>query len=169
MIQMPIIAFITIVLLAHLLEELLFRGIILDGYLKNYSPINSIVVSAFLFALIHGNLAQGIGAFMMGVVAGLLYWRTKSLLLCIALHFSNNFTAFLAMMADPENMTSEATLRQLIDNDGTYYIIYVMFCLLLATTGWYLWDKYLKPARELLTKKPVIYSDDANADQVKQM
>jgi len=168
MLQLPILAFISIVVLAPLLEELLFRGIILDGYLKNYSPANSILISAFLFALIHGNLAQGIGAFIMGLVAGLLYWRTKSLLLCIALHFSNNLTGFLILIADPESVSSEATLQQLINNDIIYFVIYLMFSLLFATTGWYLWVKHLKPVRELFIKKPFVYAEIPNPDQVDQ-
>jgi len=166
MIQMPILAFITIVVLAPLLEELLFRGIILDGYLKNYSPVNSILISAFLFALIHGNLAQGIGAFVMGIVMGLLYWRTKSLLLCIALHFTNNLTAFLAMIADPESIGSEATTRELINNDSIYFVVYLIFCVLLATTGWYMWGKHVKPVSDLLIKKPVVYSEIPNPNQI---
>lgn len=165
MIQMPIFAFITIVVLAPLLEELLFRGIILDGYLKNYSPVNSILISAFLFALIHGNLAQGIGAFVMGILTGLLYWRTKSLLLCIALHFTNNLTAFLVMIADPQSISSEATVRELINNDSIYFAVYLMFCLLLATTGRYLWVRHLNPVRDLLTKKPFDHSEIPNQDQ----
>jgi len=168
MIQMPFLAFITIVVLAPLLEELLFRGIILDGYLKNYSPVNSILISAFLFALIHGNLAQGIGAFVMGIVMGLLYWRTKSLLLCIALHFTNNLTAFLAMMADPESIGSEATTRELINNDSIYFVVYLIFCVLLATTGWYLWVKHVKPAADSLIKKPVGLCEISNQHQVGQ-
>jgi len=166
--QMPILAFLTIVVLAPLLEELLFRGIILDGYLKNYSPVNSILISAFLFALIHGNLAQGIGAFVMGIVMGLLYWRTKSLLLCIALHFTNNLTAFLAMIADPESIDSESTTRELINNDSIYFVVYLMFCLLLATTGWYLWVKHMKPVSDLLIKKPFVYSEIPNPNQVEK-
>jgi uncharacterized protein len=168
MIQMPFLAFITIVVLAPLLEEQLFRGIILDGYLKNYSPVNSILISAFLFALIHGNLAQGIGAFVMGIVMGLLYWRTKSLLLCIALHFTNNLTAFLAMMADPESIGSEATTRELINNDSIYFVVYLIFCALLATTGWYLWVKHVKPAADSLIKKPVGLCEISNQHQVGQ-
>lgn len=168
MIQMPILAFITIVVLAPFLEELLFRGIILDGYLKNYSPVSSILISAFLFALIHGNLAQGIGAFVIGILLGLLYWRTKSLLLCIALHFTNNLTAFLAMVADPESIGSETTMRQSINNDSIYFIVYLIFCLLLATTGWYLWEKHVKSFRELLIKKPVGLCEISNQHQVGQ-
>jgi len=168
-IQMPILAFVTLVMLAPLLEELLFRGIILDGYLKNYSPLNSILISAFLFALIHGNLAQGIGAFIMGMVAGLLYWRTKSLLLCIGLHFSNNLIAFLVMVADPESVSSETTVRKLINNDNIYFVIYLSFCLLLAATGWYLWVKHVKPSLELFTKKPVVYAEIPNPVQVEQV
>lgn len=169
MIQMPILAFITIVVLAPLLEELLFRGIILEGYLKNYSPANSILISSFLFALIHGNLAQGIGALVMGIVVGLLYWRTKSLLFCIALHIINNLTAFLLLIADPESIGSETSTRELINNDSIYFLIYFMVCLLLATTGWYLWVKYLKPVLELFNKKPFVYAEVPNPDQVDQV
>jgi uncharacterized protein len=165
MIQMPILAFVTIVVLAPLLAELLFRGIILDGYLKNYSPVNSILISAFLFALIHGNLAQGIGAFVMGIVMGLLYWRTKSLLLCIALHFTNNLTAFLAMIAVPESIDSEPTMRELINNDSIYFVVYFILCVLLATSGWYLWVKHVNPVSDLLIKKPLSHDAILNQDQ----
>jgi len=168
MIQMPILAFISIVVLAPILEEMLFRGIILDGYLKNYSPVNSILISAFLFALIHGNLAQGIGAFVMGLVTGLLYWQTKSLLFCIALHFTNNLAAFLAMMADPTSVGSEVTTRESINNDSIYFVVYLMFCLLLATAGWYLWVKHVKPVSDLLIKKPLGVGEILNQDQVGQ-
>jgi uncharacterized protein len=166
LIQMPMLAFIMIVVLAPLLEELLFRGIILDGYLKNYSPVNSILISAFLFALIHGNIAQGIGAFLMGVVAGVFYWRTKSLLFCIALHFSNNFTGYVAMMMDPEGLSSEGTLRQSINNDLIYFAIYLTLCLIFTASGWYLWVNYVNPVREMFTRKPVVSPETASTDQV---
>lgn len=166
LIRMPMLLFIMSVVLAPLLEELLFRGIILDGYLKNYSPVNSILISAFLFALIHGNIAQGIGAFLMGVVAGVLYWRTKSLLFCIALHFSNNFTGYLVMMMFPESLSSERTLRQLINNDLIYFAIYLALCLIFAASGWYLWVRYVNPVYGLFTKKPEVYSEVVSKDQV---
>ena len=49
--QNGIFSFLLIVIAAPILEELLFRGIILDGLLKNYSPLKSILISSFLFGL----------------------------------------------------------------------------------------------------------------------
>lgn len=43
------------VLLAPVLEEMLFRGIMLDGLLKRYSPTKAIVWSAVLFGIVHLN------------------------------------------------------------------------------------------------------------------
>lgn len=154
MMQYPVLAFFTIAIMAPVLEEILFRGIILDGYLKNYNPAKSIVISALLFALIHGNIAQGIGAFVMGIVVGVLYWRTQSLLLCIGLHFVNNFTAALFIVLDPESIYSTQTFRESIGDDTTYWLVYAVGCLLMMFGGWYLWKNYVNPAKDLLFVKP---------------
>lgn len=94
----PEIAFFLIVVLAPLLEELLFRGVVLDGYLKNYKPTHAIVGSALLFALIHGNMAQGFGAFFIGLVIGWIYWKTNSIIPGIIIHFVNNAFAFSSFL-----------------------------------------------------------------------
>ena len=154
MMQYPVLAFFSLAIMAPLLEEVLFRGIILDGYLKNYSPAKSIIISALLFAFVHGNIAQGIGAFVMGIVVGILYWRTQSLLLCISLHFVNNFLATLVMLLDPESLRSAQTFRELIGNDTTYWLVYAGGCLLMIFGGWYLWKQYVNPAKDLLFVKP---------------
>ena len=53
--QSSFFSFLSIVIAAPILEELIFRGIILDGLLKKYSPINSILISSVLFGLVHLN------------------------------------------------------------------------------------------------------------------
>ncbi|MFM8911825.1 MAG: lysostaphin resistance A-like protein [Flammeovirgaceae bacterium] len=90
----PVVSLFLIVLLAPLLEELLFRGVVLHGFLKNYKPSHAIASSALVFAIIHGNLAQGLGAFFIGVVIGWIYWKTNSIIPGIIIHFVNNAVAF---------------------------------------------------------------------------
>ena len=90
----PVISLFLIVVLAPLLEELLFRGVVLHGFLKNYKPGHAIVSSALVFAIIHGNLAQGLGAFFIGLVIGWIYWKTNSIIPGIIIHFVNNAFAF---------------------------------------------------------------------------
>jgi len=91
-----------IVLAAPILEELLFRGIILEGLLKNYQPYRAIGFSSFLFALIHGNLAQGIGALMIGILIGWIYWKTESIIPGIFIHLFNNLVAYSSTLFSNE-------------------------------------------------------------------
>jgi len=53
--QKGIFSFITIVIAAPILEELIFRGVILDGLLRKHDPIKSIIFSSVLFGIIHFN------------------------------------------------------------------------------------------------------------------
>jgi uncharacterized protein len=101
----PIPTFIMIAVLAPLLEELLFRGVVLDGFLKNYKPAHAIFASALLFALVHGNFAQGIGAFFIGLVIGWIYWKTNSVIPGIIIHFVNNgFAASAIFFIDEKDI-----------------------------------------------------------------
>lgn len=61
----PSLMFFVVVIIGPLLEEILYRGIILESFLKRYSPIQSIVFSSLLFALMHLNLYQSINVFLL--------------------------------------------------------------------------------------------------------
>ncbi len=90
----PVLMVVTGCVLAPMLEEALFRGILLKGLLRNYSPAVAIGQSAFLFGLIHLNPAQSAAAMLTGLLLGWLYYRTRSLALCISFHAINNLLAF---------------------------------------------------------------------------
>lgn len=78
------------VLLGPILEEIIFRGVILKGLLTRYSPKYAIVFSAIIFGLIHGKPLQIWGAFIIGLILGYVYYKTKSIGTTILLHsFSN--------------------------------------------------------------------------------
>lgn len=95
----PIASFLTICILAPILEEILFRGIILRGMLqKGLSPIFAIFFSSILFGLAHLNPWQFLGAGFLGGIIGFVYYRTKSLWLAIFLHALNNMISFYYMM-----------------------------------------------------------------------
>ncbi len=98
------INFLCVSIFAPFFEEWLCRGMILRGLL-NYKkedgtngikPVWAIVISAAVFAVIHGNLWQAIPAFIIGLVMGLVYYKTGSLKLTMLMHFVNN-TLALAM------------------------------------------------------------------------
>ena len=79
------------VVMAPLFEEIVFRGIIMKGLTnKGVKPVTAIIISAVVFGLVHGNPWQFVGAVLLGCVLGLVYHKTKSLLLPILLHAFNN-------------------------------------------------------------------------------
>ncbi len=86
--------FLTIVIAAAFFEETIFRGIILDGFLRRYSPQKAILYSAFLFAVVHMNPLQFPHTMILGAFIGWIYYRTQSIWPCILIHLINNGSVF---------------------------------------------------------------------------
>lgn len=97
------VLFVKGVILAPLFEEVIYRGIILNGMLKRYSPEKAIVISALIFGFIHLNLPQGLNAFIIGLMIGTVYYYTRSLSICMLMHAANNFIVNFIYV--PENFT----------------------------------------------------------------
>lgn len=85
-------------ILTPIAEELIFRGAILRILLQSFRYQRVwiwIVLSAFIFALAHGNMAQLPHAFLMGLLLGWMYVRTNSVFPGIIFHWANNSLVFL--------------------------------------------------------------------------
>lgn len=95
MFQNPFAAFWEIVFIAPIFEELCMRGIILEQLSRRYKPIISITVSALLFAIMHLNVSQGVNAFLLGIIFGLVYLKTRNLIITILLHGLNNLFCYI--------------------------------------------------------------------------
>jgi len=76
--------------MAPIVEEMLFRGIILRSFLHQYDRGYAILGSAVVFGFAHGNMYQFVGATCFGIAAGWLYERTRSLIPGIAMHAAVN-------------------------------------------------------------------------------
>jgi membrane protease YdiL (CAAX protease family) len=81
---------VSVCILAPLLEEMLFRGIILRSFLRQYSRSRAFVYSAALFGLAHLNIYQFVVGFALGMIAAWLYERSRSLWPCVLLHAAYN-------------------------------------------------------------------------------
>ena len=107
--QSGMFTFATMVIAAPILEEVLFRGIILDGLLSRYSPAKSILVSSVLFGIVHLDPWQFVAGMLMGVFTGWVYYRSRSLLAAILIHGSANLTGFsYRYFVDAESMMNES-------------------------------------------------------------
>ncbi len=77
-------------IVAPITEELIFRGFVYSK-LKDSFPIwAAIIIQAFLFGVVHGNLIQFSYAFFIGIILGILVFKSKSIYPAIILHIINN-------------------------------------------------------------------------------
>lgn len=86
-----IFIFISTCIIAPIFEEILYRGVLLNGLLKKYNYKKAIIYSALIFGIAHMNLPQGINAFFLGIIIGLAYYYTRSIYIGMVMHFVNNF------------------------------------------------------------------------------
>jgi len=80
-----------------IMEELVFRGVLLDG-LRKYGNRFGIIMSGILFGLFHQNIVQCIPAIIMGIVFAEMAVRSNSLIPSIFVHILNNSMSALLMI-----------------------------------------------------------------------
>ena len=88
-------AFMKVSVIAPIVEELIFRGLILQGFRRNYNSFVAVFMSALLFALFHLNPWQFPATFVLGLLLGWMVVRTNSIILSILGHSINNFLVLL--------------------------------------------------------------------------
>ncbi|TDM00230.1 MAG: hypothetical protein C4K58_03115 [Flavobacteriaceae bacterium] len=121
----PAASFLAIVILAPLLEEWLFRGVILQSFLRSgWKPFYAILTSSLIFGLIHGNPWQFVGATMLGAIMGYTYYRTGSIKLSMFLHFLNNGLAYLLFF-----QFKVESINKAYEFPPSELIFYTMVCL----------------------------------------
>ncbi len=92
-----ILQFLTAVLLAPALEELLVRGV-LYGRLRTFLSVRpAMVCSALLFGIMHGNLVQGIHAFVLGLYFAWIMERFDDIRVPILCHMAANLIALIGI------------------------------------------------------------------------
>lgn len=85
-------------LLGPVLEELLYRGVILQG-MKKYNERFAIILSALIFGLMHQNYQQFILAFLLGLVLAAVVLRSGSIVPSIVMHIIVNTSGVLTQLA----------------------------------------------------------------------
>ena len=96
-----ILAFIMLVLVAPIAEELIFRGYVF-GKLQKYTPLwISILITSLLFALVHFAWNVGVDVFALSIVLCILRVVSGSLWPSIMLHMLKNSVAFYFLFINP--------------------------------------------------------------------
>lgn len=84
-----ILAVILFALVPAIIEELVFRGAVLQG-LRKFGDLKAILISSALFALIHGNFLQIPYTFLFGLLLAFVVLKTGSILSSMIIHFCAN-------------------------------------------------------------------------------
>ena len=127
--------YVAIGILAPLAEEIVFRGAILRtllGMVSKKTHWVAIMISAAFFGVAHGNVAQFVNALLMGLLLGWMYYRTKSLVPGILMHWVNNTMAYILNNIMPQ---SDGKLIDLFHGDEktVYYAVGFSLCILIPS------------------------------------
>ena len=96
----------TFIVLAPLTEEPIFRGFVLQAWLRRGSVVG-IVLAGFLFGLLHSQIAPVLPITLFGIVLGLLAYRSQSILSSILAHAAFNSVASLFVCLPPLQGTGD--------------------------------------------------------------
>jgi membrane protease YdiL (CAAX protease family) len=124
----PIQTILVVVICAPIVEEFLFRKILIDR-LHKYGDGVAIVISALVFGFYHGNITQFVYATLLGLVFGYVYAKSGNIKYSIGLHMVINFYGgFLSQfileksgymeMAEKINENPEAASEIMMANIG---------------------------------------------------
>lgn len=104
-----LISFISVVILAPISEEIIFRGVIFNEAAKYKGGAFPIIISALLFGLAHGEPVQIVYATMIGLILGFVYSKTHSLPIVMFLHMLNNL-----LSSFPESFSMAINILQIL-------------------------------------------------------
>jgi uncharacterized protein len=102
-----VLSFWSVVLLGPIVEEFLFRGLLLTRWTVKWGVQSAILWSSLVFGLLHTDI---IGAFLFGYVLAVLYIHTKSLFVPISIHVANNCIAWIWAGVEGLVRTSDAQM-----------------------------------------------------------
>jgi membrane protease YdiL (CAAX protease family) len=90
---------ISMLLTAPFLEEIIFRGVLLQTIKRYAGSAAAIGISSLVFAALHGSLYVMANIFFLGLLFGYLFDRTGSIVPGMVLHFLFNATSTLVLVA----------------------------------------------------------------------
>lgn len=113
---------ISIVILAPILEEIVFRRVIFKRLNIKFSFMVSAVISSLIFGIGHEFLGV-IGAIVFGVACCILYVKYNNILVPIAVHFINNLLAAITEAPSYFNGTMNETITSISNSDIKFWLL----------------------------------------------
>ena len=121
-------------------EEVVFRAGIMNPMLSHgVNPWIPISVSALVFGVFHGNIAQMAYAIPVGFVFAVVYYLTRSLIITITCHVLNNFVAVLLILTQSQTNLNNFSISNFIGVIPAVAVV-VVFSAVVAFLLYRLWN-----------------------------
>lgn len=129
----PWLTYCYVLLIGPISEELIFRGAILDRLYLAFPFWAANLLQALLFGIYHMNLVQGIYAFVLGAVLGLVRVSVGTIFASIGTHIIFNATSYVLQLVFPSGQKISIVI---------FAGVYLLATLLFADGLWYTKNKY---------------------------
>ncbi len=139
-------------IIAPIFEEIFFRKLLIDRTIK-YGAVISILLSATIFGLMHGNLNQFFYAFLMGGFLAYVYIKTGKITYTIILHMIVNLMGSVVSLfvVESANALTQGTYTTFDMGLLLLYLIFIVIVLIVGAVGLFRFKK-----SELSKYKPEI-------------
>ena len=117
--------FIYLTIIAPLVEEIVYRGMIL-GALSKYGEVPAIVFSALCFGLMHGNIPQATAAFFTGLAYASLAVSSRSIMPSLLVHSLNNLLVDMEELGSSLNIPYISTVTAAVQVAVAAIGVYIM-------------------------------------------
>jgi uncharacterized protein len=122
-----VIIVLSAVVFAGVFEEMLFRGFVQKTFEKEFSVTQAILITAFIFGLIHMNPWWLVQISFFGVFLGIMAWKSDSIIPSMIVHFINNGLSIIFINLVQEN--------DLFSNRSEIYIVVLILALFITFFG----------------------------------
>lgn len=121
--------FLVIVMVTPFLEELVFRGILLTRWSLKWNTVRGIIISSIIFGI--GHATDAIWASFVGYVMCVVYIRTRTLFVPVAIHMAVNGTAWFLEAASVLWTESDEPTQLTLSEFQTYWWVGLLLAVIL--------------------------------------
>jgi len=133
---------VAVIIIAPIAEEFIFRGVLFQCWAAQWGVRPALLASSLVFGVLHSNL---VGLSMFGLVMGLLYIKTRTLIVPMVCHALNNALA-TAMGFIPTGSSPDASFSSLDQFRSDWWIGLVLLALSLPWLVQFI--RYNLPAKD---------------------
>jgi membrane protease YdiL (CAAX protease family) len=108
-----VLAVFTVVLVAPLAEEIIFRGLLHRLASSMWGAVPATIISALVFGIVHGEPWFLFGLVGVGVMLAFIYETTRSVTACWAAHAVHNAVSLWAMLANEGSLAEPRAITRL--------------------------------------------------------